>query len=582
MEAFILAALLVATPVPLDPDITFWYGPDQVFGELGNPQYQINILGNVQSEAGLMQLSYSLDGGPELPLNFGPDTRRLLHPGDFNIELFLDDLAAGGHEVVVRAVDNDLNQVSKALDFTVMPESVWPIPYTAKWALAPDVPSAAQPVDGRWVYVAGGVRCPLVGYDRLLAIGDTTWTNYEVRVPITIHSIDPAGYNPPSITPGIGIVMRWTGHTDTMNPGSQPSVGYWPVGGVGEYVYHLDQCGARLQLYGNQFILGDQDDECEQLQFNVTYIWKMRVQTLENGTHEYKLKVWEQGQGEPSAWKLSMIEDASQPANGCLLLLAHHVDATFGNVKITFPGEDPVPPADEVLIRSRAKLFGHSNITGKSIYRELIREGELMRRFNVTVKHAAPGQIFAVHLGGAFVDAVQADQTGLAVLEMRTPAFIDDPETQVPMPNNFPTIVDLETVSVGMLSGVFFDAIYTLPDGADLIGPQYRVMNEFVDDDTGMNGKVIYRERIKNGELDRRLLVHVFDGVPNSWLWFRIHGNPQVAPISFDANGFGMLEMRTPSFIQFPGIELPMPISFPSLLPGEIVRIGNIPVELEE
>jgi hypothetical protein len=352
MFAFVASAMLAFAPLSpqsANPNIEFWYGHKQVFGHLGRPQQQINILGRARADAGLIELTYSLDGGDEVPINWGPDSRRLLTYGDFNIEFFLEHIEPGMHEVTVRAVDKFENEVTKTVQVAIMPEQVWPLPFDTDWSTTLDVTAAAQPVDGHWVRVPGGVRCLKPGYDRLLAVGDMSWTNYEVTVPITIHSVDPAGYLPPSFTPGIGIIMRWNGHTDFFKPGSQPSLGWWPLGAAGEYVYQVDQCGARLQLYGNTFVLQDQDDDCTPIEFDVTHLWKMRVRTLSNGKHEYKLKVWEQGTTEPPAWTLSMIEEASQPSHGSVLLLAHHVDATFGDVLVTSIGSQAQAPETEYV-----------------------------------------------------------------------------------------------------------------------------------------------------------------------------------------------------------------------------------------
>jgi hypothetical protein len=395
MLAPLLATLLTFAPSP-ELNIEFWHGPDAVFGAIGRPQRQINILGNVFADAGVDELYYALDGGPELLLSVGPDTRRLLLPGDFNIELFLDDLSIGEHEVVVRAVDNDDNEMTRAHQFTVIGAAVWPLPYTAQWSTAFDVTSAAQGVDGQWLIEADGVRCPTPGYDRLLAIGDTTWTNYEVTVPVTIHAIDPNGYNPPSFTPGLGIVLRWNGHTDFLKPGSQPSIGYWPLGGIAEFVYHVDQCGPRFQLYGNPFTLRDQDDFCTPHEFGVTYLWKFRVLTLGNGKHEYKFKVWEQGDPEPAGWFLSMLEDASEPAHGSLLLLAHHVDATFGDVVVT-PLNHALPAKGDLTPdRRRARRFGDRFLSRSVNAHEFLVNAVLRREINVKLSDAPPGAALPV------------------------------------------------------------------------------------------------------------------------------------------------------------------------------------------
>jgi len=63
-------------------DINIWYGSHQVFGHIGIPQQWINILGNVSDPDGVDSLTYSLNGGPELPLSMGPDTRRLESEGE--------------------------------------------------------------------------------------------------------------------------------------------------------------------------------------------------------------------------------------------------------------------------------------------------------------------------------------------------------------------------------------------------------------------------------------------------------------------------------------------------------------------
>lgn len=344
----IAATLLAMAPLPAAPPaIEFWYGDDQVFGRLGRPQRQINILGNVDADA-LVELTYSLDGGPEFDINWGPDNRRLTSPGDFNIELYLEDLSPGIHQVTVRAIDANDAEASRSMRFLLFPEREWPLPYDTEWNTTDDVTVRAQPVDGLWTRVPGGVRCPVTGYDRILAIGDMQWTDYDVTVPVTIHSVDAN-----VVVPGVGIIMRWNGHTDFFKPGSQPTLGYWPLGAAAEYDYHPDQCGPRLQLYGNPYVLRDQDDGCTtQLDFDVTYLWRVRVRTLPNNAFDYRFKVWPQGSPEPNSWILSMVENADQPAHGSILLLAHHVDVTFGDVVVKparryYPAaasESPVPP----------------------------------------------------------------------------------------------------------------------------------------------------------------------------------------------------------------------------------------------
>ena len=59
---------LEALAAPDAPVIDVWYGSPQAFGTPGNPQRQINIVGNV---SGANNLSYSLNGGPDIELAMG-------------------------------------------------------------------------------------------------------------------------------------------------------------------------------------------------------------------------------------------------------------------------------------------------------------------------------------------------------------------------------------------------------------------------------------------------------------------------------------------------------------------------------
>ena len=79
----------------------------------------------------------------------------------------------------------------------------------------------------------------------------------------------------------------------------------------------------------------DSDDPANRtLDFEVRYFWKMRVQTIPGSGSQYSLKVWEDGQGEPLDWQMAGLELEDDLVNGSFLLIAHHVDATFGNVNL--------------------------------------------------------------------------------------------------------------------------------------------------------------------------------------------------------------------------------------------------------
>jgi hypothetical protein len=319
------------------PAIDLWYGHDQVFAQHGNPQQWINILGRVSDPDGVASLQYSLNGGPPAPLSIGPDTRRLYKPGDFNIELDYQNLVNGVNTVTISATDTLANRSVENVDVHYTAGQTWPQTYSIDWSAASSIQQAAQVVDGLWTIEGGSVRTVEVGYDRLLDIGDVSWTDYEVTVPITIHSFNPAGFQQPSNGQGIGVALRWKGHYDW--DGSQPRYGYNPKGAIGWYSWS-STLGYRLSILGNQEVLLAEDTSGRTLAFDVRYIFKMRVETRPGQTSMYRLKVWQDGTPEPAAWDLSAPNYPGELSAGSLLLVAHQTDASFGNVIVV-----PITPA---------------------------------------------------------------------------------------------------------------------------------------------------------------------------------------------------------------------------------------------
>jgi len=313
------------------PVIDVWYGPIQAFGHLGIPQQWLNILGNVSDADGVKSLTYSIEGFPEQALYMGPDTRRLAFNGDFNVEIDYTDLDAGLHQVVITATDKSDNVSVAEVTVDFENNNVWPGLYTIQWSEVTSIPDAVQIVDGKWLLdpVTGGVRTQEIWYDRVLAVGDRLWEDYEIKIPVTYHWIDPAGYNGPSVSPGFGITMRWTGHTDDPVICSQPHCGWLPSG-----VNSWCDAGAgagQLYLYGNAVpgVI---------LELGVRYIWKMRVETLSGLGNFYSVKVWRDSDTEPSGWQATQLVGFGNPdygsSNGSIVLVAHHVDVTFGDIVI--------------------------------------------------------------------------------------------------------------------------------------------------------------------------------------------------------------------------------------------------------
>ncbi len=204
--------------VTLRPIVDVWYGDTQSFGSPGEAQTWVNILGNVSDD--VASLAYSLNGGPVSSLSIGADTRRLHNDGDFNVELAYTQLDGTSADDVVTLIANLSDGSTLTRDITIQYEDGlnWDGNYSIDWSNVNDIQQVAQIVDGRWALEDGGVRIVQPGYDRVLAIGDESWDNYEVRLSVTTHdltNIDPSGRD----GGGFAIGMLWTGHTDDSHTG---------------------------------------------------------------------------------------------------------------------------------------------------------------------------------------------------------------------------------------------------------------------------------------------------------------------------------------------------------------------------
>ncbi|MEO1064752.1 MAG: hypothetical protein AAFZ07_25320 [Actinomycetota bacterium] len=304
--------------------IDFWYGTTQTFGGTGTAQQWINVVGNASDPAGVASLSYTLNGGSPQSLNIGPDLRRLENEGDFNIELDRADLNLGANTVAVTMTDGNGDQSTQTVTVNWAPTTPT-VPQTIDWTSVA-LTDLAQPVDGDWETIGDEVRAIDVGYDRLLAIGDLGWQDYEVLVPITIDALGPRSGAPISGDALIGLGLRWQGHS--LDNNEQPRHGIYPVGA---YTWWTVRSGGRLELLGNEGSPTQREDMV--LTYGTTYLMRARVETVAGGTL-YQVKVWEEGQTEPTDWTVEITE-TSGPASGSVVLISHHFEARFGEVQIT-------------------------------------------------------------------------------------------------------------------------------------------------------------------------------------------------------------------------------------------------------
>ena len=316
------------------PTIDVWYGDVQRLGMIGNPSRFVNILGRVSSPVGIHAAAYQLNGGRLTPLPLGPTAFRLLANGDFNVELDRSELTVGANTVELRTVDQAGAEARRTVTVEYADDRAWPLPYRADWSAATSIQDVAQVIDGRWELTAAGLHCAEIGYDRLVAIGEMTWRDVVVTVPITIHRFTdlPAAYAWPSNGAGCGILLRWQGHSDWHD--LMPRRGYLPFGAIGFYHVAADPEHRELQVYSGADGTLPAVQENRHLEPGNTYIFKMAVETQPDRPSRYSVKVWPQGAAEPCDWDVVGENPPGELATGSVVLLAHHTETTFGEVVI--------------------------------------------------------------------------------------------------------------------------------------------------------------------------------------------------------------------------------------------------------
>jgi len=319
----------------VEPIIHVWYGRRQRFGATGHASRFVNIQGRVEPAGEIHALAYHLNGGRLTPLPLGPTAFRLLGPGDFNVELDRSALVPGANTLTLRAVSQQGTESRVDVTIDYAPDDpVPPLPRTVRWAEAACVPDLAQVIDGHWTLTADGLRTVEIGYDRLAALGDVGWRDMVVTVPITIHRYTdlPAAYGWPSNGAGVGVLLRWQGHCDWHD--LMPPRGYLPFGAIAWGAMGKDDADRRMQLYSGAdgSTLAKRTDRV--MPVGEPTMLKVQVQSQKGRPSLYRMKLWPNGQDEPPEWDLQAENQPGELDAGSVVLLAHHTDATFGDVLI--------------------------------------------------------------------------------------------------------------------------------------------------------------------------------------------------------------------------------------------------------
>jgi VCBS repeat-containing protein len=330
-----IAVINVVPPEFFAPKIDVWYGDNQSFGAQGQAQTWVNIVGNVSDNNGIASLFYSLNGSPLRALAIGSDDKRLWDDGDFNADIDVADLVDGSNQVVITAVDIDGIQSSVTVTVNYSATTVWPENYNIDWSSVNDIQDTIQVVDGMWEVGDGGLKTVTTGYDRLVAIGDVTHTDYDIESQFTIHALDDSDYA------GVGVITRWTGHTDDPISGYQPKSGWLPYGAIGWAAFITQDTAPRMQVGG---YLLPKDRKDYNLILGQTYNFRYRTETVSDSESLYRLKVWQDGAQEPAEWDVSYSDVTTDVASGSALLVAYHADVTFGDVSVRRVVANNEPP----------------------------------------------------------------------------------------------------------------------------------------------------------------------------------------------------------------------------------------------
>lgn len=320
--------------------IDVWYGSPQSFGTPGIAQRWVNILGTVRTD-GLEALAYSLNGGSGRPLAVGGDTRRLDGPGDFNVDVGIDELDGGpGDDVVsLSALYGDGTSCMREVTVAYEAGHRFPQDYAIDWSRVGRIQEVVQVVDGHWVRDGDGVRAETPGYDRFFALGDRHWDFFELRTSVTTHDLeteDPRGRDG-----GVfGIGLLWNGHTDDPIEGWQPKSGWNPL----ELLVYDSTPEKRFRIFGRE---GNYPVALEE---GRTYDLVFRTEQVNAFDRTLRLKIWEAGSGEPADWLIDEAIELPEPRTGALILLSHYYDVTFNRIEVTAHGGGDIVTGEDGLL----------------------------------------------------------------------------------------------------------------------------------------------------------------------------------------------------------------------------------------
>ncbi|MCP4960217.1 MAG: hypothetical protein GY925_13235 [Actinomycetia bacterium] len=321
------------------PIIELFYGDEITVGSPSYTQRWVNILGNTSDPDGIGSLSYTLNGGSAVNMGIGADTRRLGASGDFNIDILVSALNVGANTVEITSTDTNAKATTREVTVNRVDDVVAPPAFALDWSELTSLTAATHPIDGKWTTSGAGLTVVEPEYDRLIGMGEQTWSDYEVLFPVTVHSINADADDSPSNGPGVGVFLRWNGHTS--DGGGQPLDGFKAEVGkptpFGALTWWQDPSAVgqpdqlRIIDVDDTSLITAASDTSFDLVLGTEYM--IRAQAVGNF---YRIKMWPSASSEPGSWALSFngSGNAFDPDAGSIVLVAHEVSATFGDVLV--------------------------------------------------------------------------------------------------------------------------------------------------------------------------------------------------------------------------------------------------------
>jgi hypothetical protein len=309
-----------------------WYGLNQTFGEPGNAQGQINILGNISCATNCKAWFLLNKDTTKHYLTLGSDLHRLAIQGDFNIEIEREALKEGTNNVqLLVAIDGKI--LAKEEINVHYKNNKWPLPYQVNWAEVKNIQDAVQVVDGHWMLTANGIRTQNMYYDRIIAFGDESWENYEVETTVIFHDFVVPQPGPPTYNVShAAIATLWPGH-DTDN--LQPNRKWFPLGATSEFRLTSAYDSCRWRIFDGEHLYAEQQAKYyRHIIPNKKYGMKHKVETIETGKILYAVKLWPLDKQEPQEWDFTAVETSGKEQKGSACLIAHNTDVTFGNIVV--------------------------------------------------------------------------------------------------------------------------------------------------------------------------------------------------------------------------------------------------------